>query len=288
MIIDVHSHVWRFPQDFTEDFQNQARQRARADTELDLAVTYEDYRAGIPEGEAVTTVVFGGKGRLSGLWVDDKYVAQCVADHATTRIGFLSLDPTQDGWQEELEHGHQHLGLKGIKLMPMYAGFFPQDASLDPLWKYASRHNLPVLLHTGTNFVSQAPLECTLPRNLDPVASRFPDVKIILAHIGHPYGGDCIVTVRKHVNVYTDISAIHYRPYQFYNTLTLVQEYGIWDKLLFGTDYPFTTVSATLNALRSLNRFTEGTHLPVLDEDKMEQMIYRDTLSILGLEHPGN
>ena len=35
---------------------------------------------------------------------------------------------------------------------------------------------------TGTTFVSQAPLECTLPRHLDVVASRHPDVKMILAH----------------------------------------------------------------------------------------------------------
>ena len=28
----------------------------------------------------------------------------------------------------------------------------------------------------------------------------------------------------------------------------LVQEYGVWDKLLFGTDYPFTTIDASLSA----------------------------------------
>ena len=284
MIVDVHSHVWRFPEDFSEDFRRQAVDRAKADSSLDLEVKYEAYRAGIPDGEQVTTIVFGGKAYLSGLWVDDQYVAQCVADHPDTRLGFLSVDPTRNGWQEEMHCGHQQLGLKGIKLLPMYAGFFPQDKLLDPLWVYATKHNLPVLLHTGTNFVSQSPLECTLPRNLDAVASRFRDVKIIMAHIGHPYSGDCIVTARKHVNVYTDISAIHYRPYQFYNTLTLVQEYGVWDKLLFGTDYPFTTVAATLHALRSINRFSEGTTLPLLDQDEIERMIYRDTLNLLEIE----
>jgi predicted TIM-barrel fold metal-dependent hydrolase len=285
MIVDVHTHVWRFPEDFSDDFLTQASQRAKANTTLNMEVTYEAYRASIPHGEQVTTIVFGGKARLSGLWVDDRYVAQCVTDHADTRLGFLSIDPTQAGWQEEMHFGHQQLGLKGIKLMPMYAGFFPQDKLLDPLWSYATRHNLPVLLHTGTNFVSQSPLECTLPRNLDAVAARFPDVKVIMAHVGHPYSGDCIVTARKHANVYTDIGAIHYRPYQFYNTLTLVQEYGIWDKLLFATDYPFTTVTATIDALRCINRFSEGTNLPLLDEDEIERMIYRETLTLLEIDH---
>ena len=63
----------------------------------------------------------------------------------------------------------------------------------------------------------------------------------------------------------------------------LVQEYGVWDKVLFGTDYPFTTVDASLAGMRGLNAMLEGTRLPRLDEDKMEQMFSRDTLRILGI-----
>ena len=281
MIIDIHSHVWRYPDHFTEDFRRQAA-RARGGVEVDLTVTYEDYRRQSPPD--VRTIVFGGKAKLSGLWVDDRYVAQCVAEHPDTRIGFLSVDPTQDGWQRELREGHETLGLCGIKLLPMYAGFRPDDHHLDPLWTYAADNRLPVLLHTGTTFVAQAPLECTLPRHLDAVAIRFPDVKIILAHLSHPYEGECVATIRKHPNVYADISALHYRPFQLYHSLMLVQEYGVWDKVLFGTDYPFTTVNATIGGLKKLNDFTLNTGLPKLDERKIEQMIYRDTLKILGME----
>ena len=164
-------------------------------------------------------------------------------------------------------HGHEELGLRGIKLLPMYAGFRPDDPALDPLWQYAEKHGLPVLLHTGTTFVTQAPLECTLPRLIEPVALKYPGVKIILAHLGHPYEGECIVTIRKHPNVFADISALHYRPWQLYNSLMLVQEYGVWHKLLFGTDYPFTTVNATIDGLRGLNDMLDGTKLPRLDVD---------------------
>ena len=37
MIVDVHSHTWTYPGDFTESFRDQAR-RARAGVEVDLAV----------------------------------------------------------------------------------------------------------------------------------------------------------------------------------------------------------------------------------------------------------
>jgi predicted TIM-barrel fold metal-dependent hydrolase len=280
MIIDVHSHAWSYPRHFSEDFIRQAR-RARAGVDVDLTVEYEAYRSQAPRG--VRTIVFGGKARLSGVWVEDQYVADYVAAHTDTLIGFLSVDPTQPGWQDELRDGHQRLGLRGIKLLPMYAGFRPDGAELDPLWSYASEHRLPVLLHTGTTFVAQAPLKYTLPRRLDMVAIRYPEVKIILAHLGHPYEGECVVVARKHPNVYADISALHYRPFQLYQSLMLVQEYGVWDKILFGTDYPFTTVSATIDGLHKLNTLLEGTRLPRLDEAQIDAMIHRDSLRLLGL-----
>jgi len=281
MIIDIHSHVWEYPRDFDAEFRRQAA-GARGGEEVDLTVRYDQYRAQCPE--ETVTVVFGGKARLSGLWVDDAYVAQCVTEYPDTRIGFLSLDPTQENWQDEMRHGHETLGLKGIKLMPMYAGFLPQDESLDPLWEYATKNHLPVLLHTGTTFISQAPIECTLPKHIDAVAIRFPKVKIIMAHLGHPFEGECIAVARKHPNVYTDISALHYRPWQFYNSLMLVQEYGVWSKVLFGSDYPFTSVDASIDGLRNLNKMLEGTALPRLNQKEIEALIYRDSLALLGIE----
>jgi hypothetical protein len=182
-----------------------------------------------------------------------------------------------------MEKGHEELGLRGIKLLPMYAGFSPDDERLEPLWRYAARRGLPVLLHMGTTFVAQAPLSCTLPRLIEPVAVRHPEVKIILAHLAHPYEGECVVTIRKHANVFADVSALHYRPWQLYNSLMLVQEYGVWHKVLFGTDFPFTTVDASIAGIRALNEMLEGTKLPRLDTAQIEALIHRDSLQLLGL-----
>lgn len=281
MIVDVHCHTWNYREHFTAEARSQSR-IARAGVEVDLTVTYEQYRA--TAGCCDRTIVFGGKARLSGTWVDDGYVARYAADHADTTIGFLSVDPTQAGWETELRRGHQELGLRGVKLLPIYAGFSPHEARLDPLWRYVQEHRLPVILHTGTTFVSQAPLECTLPRHLDDVARRFPEVRLVLGHLGHPYEGECIAVIRKHPNVYADVSALHYRPFQLYHSLMLVQEYGVWHKLLFGTDYPFTTVDASIDGLRNLNRMLEGTALPRLRPEEIEALIHRDSLALLGLD----
>ncbi|WP_182869967.1 amidohydrolase family protein [Stieleria mannarensis] len=280
MITDIHSHAWPFPDAFSEDFIRQAS-AAKAGEKVDLTIRLDEYRNAAPPG--TRTVVFGGKARLSGLWVDDQYIADYVAQDPERLTGYLSIDPTQAGWEDEMRHGHEQLGLCGVKLLPMYAGFGVDDDRLEPLWKYVDEKQLPVLLHTGTTFVRQAPLKYTLPRLIDPVATRHPEIRFVLAHLGHPYEGECVATIRKHPHVYADISALHYRPWQLYNSLMLVQEYGVWNKLLFGSDYPFTTVNESIAGLRKLNEMVAGTNLPQLNEQQIEKLIFRDGFEILGI-----
>ena len=49
VIIDVHSHFWEYPRDFTADFREQAK-RAKGGADFDLTVRYEDYRAAAAPG----------------------------------------------------------------------------------------------------------------------------------------------------------------------------------------------------------------------------------------------
>jgi hypothetical protein len=101
-LIDVHSHYWEYPAHFSDDFKAQAK-RARGDVEVDLTVRWNEYA-----DQARTcdkTVVFGGKAKLLGLWVPDRAVAAYAARHPDRLIAFLSLDPTQPGWQDELQEG---------------------------------------------------------------------------------------------------------------------------------------------------------------------------------------
>jgi predicted TIM-barrel fold metal-dependent hydrolase len=280
MVVDVHCHVWDYLTHFSEQFRTES-QRAQYGMKVQLEVSYEQYRDNAPANSRA--IVFGGKARRSGIWVPSGYVADFVVKHADRFIGFMSLDPTQEGWQDDMRYGHQDLRLRGIKLLPMYAGFYPHDRQFDPLWQYAEREGLPVLLHTGTTFVSQAPIDCTLPRHLDDVAIRFPELRLILAHLGHPYEGECVAVIRKHENVYADVSALYYRPFQLYQSLMLVQEYGVWHKVLFGTDYPFTTVNDTIAGLHALNDQVRGTCLPQLRSEEIEGVIHRDALRLLGL-----
>jgi predicted TIM-barrel fold metal-dependent hydrolase len=56
-------------------------------------------------------------------------------------------------------------------------------------------------------------------------------------------------------------------------------------KLLFGTDWPVTTPEESIDHLRRVNRFAEGTSLPKVPSEKIEELIQRDALEALGIEH---
>jgi predicted TIM-barrel fold metal-dependent hydrolase len=101
--------------------------------------------------------------------------------------------------------------------------------------------------------------------------------------MGHPWINEALVLIRKNRNVFADISALYYRPWQFYNALVAAMEYGVLDRLLFGSDYPFTTPGSTMEALGKINRMVDGTNLPRIPERKIEEIIHRDSLALLGI-----
>src|SRR5689334_12070643 len=113
---------------------------------------------------------------------------------------------------------------------------------------------MPMLIHQGTTFVSQGPLMYANPILLDEIARRYPQLKIVIAHVGHPWTDEAIAVVRKHENVFADISALHPRPWQLYQTLLCAIEYRVHHKLMFGSDYPFFTAQETMEGLRNVNK----------------------------------
>ena len=279
MPIDIHTHTWNAELHCTEQFIEDAN-RMRS-TPINLTVDFDAYMKAMELVDKC--VVFGLKGRYTGVYVPNEYVAEFANRAPDKLIGFMSLDANDADFVDDFERSYHNLKLKGIKLGPIYANFDPTDRRLDFLYHQCERFNIPILFHMGTTFCRFAPLKYSRPYLIDDVATRFPELKIVMAHLAHPWEGEAIVTIRKHPNVYCDISALFYRPWQLYNALILAQEYGVMPKLLFGSDYPVTTPEESFRALKRLNRMVEGTQLPRISETLLDEVIERDSLSLLGL-----
>ena len=203
----------------------------------------------------------------------------------SNRIGFMSVDPMRHDWKEEMDKSIG-LGLVGIKLGANYQRFDPLGREALALYARAEKLSLPILFHTGASPVREAPLQYAHPLVTDEVAIRFPDLKIVMAHVGHPWVRETVVTIRKHPNVYADVSAIYTRPWMTYEAMLMATEWGVMHKLLFGSDFPITTPKYAMERLRAVNEIVEGTNLPKISLEQIEQIIHADALGILNLKDP--
>jgi predicted TIM-barrel fold metal-dependent hydrolase len=278
MIIDVHTHTPQYKDNVPEE-EIVYDTVARPDRAVKRPVNWAEYMEAMASVDRA--IVFGIA--REGYNPNDA-TAAFVRAYPEKLIGFLSVNPRDPDCLEEIERGVRHLGLRGIKLGPNYQNFDPLGDDAYRVYMRAETLGLPIVFHTGTSPVQTADLDFAHPRHFDRIAIAFPNLHIVMAHMAHPWQISTIAVIRKHPHVYADISALFYRPWSFYNCMLLAQEWGVLHKLLFGTDYLVSTPQENIDALLSPNRIVEGTNLPRLSEMAMAEIIYRDSLSLLGLE----
>jgi uncharacterized protein len=278
-MIDCHTHVGEPGVHLSGAFMADARRVWGP--ELQLGTTLEQHWESVQAVEHAVVLAFAAP--AVGFVVPNDYVASYVAEHPEKLIGFASVDPNDADAPAELRDAVTSLGLEGLKLGPIYQHFDPLSERSFAVCEVAEELGLPVIWHQGTTFVRDAPLEWARPMSLDAVARAFPRLRIVIAHLGHPWMAEAMATVRKHPFLFTDISALETRPWQYYNGLVAALEYGVQDKVLFGTDYPFSDTRRTLEGLRGINRLVEGTQLPRVPDEVIASIIGRPTLELLGL-----
>ena len=272
---DVHTHVWA-PEHVSREFMDDL---LRAWPEA--AGVRADYEAHAEHAAAVArSVVLAFDAEYAGLVVPDEFVADYVGRDERRLVGFCSIDPLRRDVRAKLTRAVEELGLRGVKLAPTYQNFDPLGAEAFAMYEAIAERRLPVMWHQGVTFVRKSVLAYALPRQIDPVATRFPEMPIVIAHLGHPWIDECLAVVRKHPSVYADISALIARPLQLQAALTAAGEYRCADKLLFGTDFPF---SRTPDTVTVLERWADDADaVPVL-RDTAERILTTDPLAVLGL-----
>jgi predicted TIM-barrel fold metal-dependent hydrolase len=276
VIVDCHVNIWNdehvrplFAVGTAYSRPGSVSPRADADT------IYQAMRG--VDRAIVFSLRYGDSAGIDG---NDEVTAAAVKKYPDKFVGFAAVDPRRRDAMELLEHAIEDLGLKGVKFGPIYNGVSLLDPRMEPVYRYCVKNNLPLTMHMGTTFAENAPIEYGRPLAVDEIASRYPDVKLIMAHMAHPWSDECIVIARKRSNVYCEVSAIFYRPWQFWNTLITAQEYRITErnKIFWGTDFPFSGVEESMAGLREVNRLVERTNLPRVSQETIDAILYSNPL----------
>ncbi len=285
MIVDCHTHIWESPEQL-----GQARLRMEAHTHrgpdqpgrlLDASAE-EHLLASEPVDRSF---VLGFKSRYLDAEIPVELVARYVKRHPEKLIGVAGIDPTNlDEALEEMKRAHGEFGMKAFTVSPAAQAFHPADSRAMQVFSEAVRLKKPVLVDQGIPFSPASKMEFARPSLLDEVARELPQLKIVVAHLGYPWIDECIVLLGKHPNVYADISSLLHRPWQAYNALLAAYQYGVIDKLLFGSDFPYSPAARAIESLYRFNQLVTGTNLPTIPRQFLVSIVERDALGLLGIE----
>jgi hypothetical protein len=146
--------------------------------------------------------------------------------------------------------------------------------------------DLPVVVHSGESMFACVKTEWSHPEIVGTIADKYPSLRLIIAHGGHPYHEATLETIRSRQNVYTDISAkgMNFLQALVPRAMSSRLHARVFDKILFGTDLFHPVVygdedaklAAQLAALESLG----------LPRHYLEKILYSNARTLYNLRIP--
>jgi len=174
--------------------------------------------------------------------------------------GFMTLNPV-DSRSLALAEEFAEKGLRGIKTHPPAYHARIDDEAAYPFYELAAHLQLPILFHTG---VHGWLLDNYRPLLIDRIAQQFPDLQIIVEHMGGwEFFGEALAVVRNNSSCYAGITSTLDRDWAWYipgellrHMISLIGS----ERVIFGTDYPFRQLAGIridIQAVRSICNSSE-------------------------------
>ena len=214
----------------------------------------------------------------------NKELAEYVGKHSDKMVGFGLVDPINDKvGLKQLGAMKDKSGLRGIVLYCADCGFHPAHSRAMRLYEAAQELGMPVFFHNAPIGPS-AVLDYAQPYLLDEVARTFGSLKMVIGNMGAPFLQQALCMVDKHKNVHADLTISPEKVWQVYNMVLAAHEWGVMDKLLFGSGFPFGDAGACTEALLGFNKLLADTNLPTVPRGSIRSIVERDSLAVLGIK----
>jgi len=215
----------------------------------------------------------------------NKKLAEYVNKHKEKIVGFAVVTPSKEKvGVSHLKALTDKLGLQGVVLYCSACGFHPAHSRAMRLYESAQELGLPVFFHNaGRHLGADAVLEYAQPYLLDEIAREFAALRIVIGSMGVPFIEQTLSMVRRHEHVYADLTIQPRNVWQIYNMVMAAHEYGVMDKLLFGSGFPSGDAGRCIETLLGFNMLLADTNLPAVPRGSIRNIIERDTLGLLGI-----
>ena len=193
--------------------------------------------------------------------------AAALANRRTAETGLFSfgcIHPDCENWREELDR-IAALGLKGVKLHPVYQGVDLDDPRYLRILTRAGELGLVAVTHAGVDIGYPDAANC-LPRVLLRAVRQAGPVKLVAAHMGGWKQWERVADLLAGTSVFLDTSFStgfiaplddgYYTPEQLRlldgeGFVRMVRGFGA-ERILFGTDSPWSGQRESVEWLRAL------------------------------------
>lgn len=287
-MIDIHVHLWDWRDTPSLISEYMISRGYFGDKPGESFFNTRALLDAMDEGGVDLAVLLPLRSESYGWKVGNEYVREVVDEAGGRLIGFAGASPLRHDATLELRHAIENLGLRGLKLHPPMQMFDPGDTRCFPIYEMMQSYGLPILFHTGSG-PTQLSDRYSNPHLVDEVAVHFPDLKIIMAHAGRFWYAETLTMMRRHPNIYIDISANVGKATRSGLLLSLfsaVKEVvGDLRRVLFASDYPWYSPALMVELLHEAQAASQSLPGPlrITDED-LALVTDGNARRLLGLE----
>jgi len=197
-------------------------------------------------------------------FTDNELVRRAVQTYPDRLVGCYWPNPHEEDAAEKVKIALTDWGFRGIKLHPLFQAFLPNEKIVHPIMEEARRAKVPMLIHTGHSPFS-------LPWSVGELAESFPDVKIVMLHMGDGHGvymEAAINVARRMDNIYLETSRMP-NGSKIKEALSTVGR----ERVMYGSDMPFGD---------PIVEIVKATVLELSDEE-FELYFYRNAKKLLNI-----
>ncbi len=202
--------------------------------------------------------------RVQGQWLGSNKLSADIQRSAPGRIvAFAAAEPLDRASAFnrarllEVERAVREDGLRGLLLTPPYGHYYSNDKRVYPFYELAVDLGIPIYFHHSHMFGSsrQCPLKYARIWLLDDLTIDFPDLRFNVEHMGYPWTEVLLSIMARSPYVYTDIAMFvgqepaMSRPLLLARNLGMAREYGVLDRVFYGSDYVGENVDEYVNLL---------------------------------------
>lgn len=184
-------------------------------------------------------------------------------------IPFGSVHPNSPDIFEELER-LKEAGIKGVKLHPDYQNFFVDEKRMLPVYEKIANLGLITVFHAGVDIGYPEPVHCT-PDMLLHVLDAFGDTPVVAAHFGGYLLWKDVLKKLCGTKIYMD-TAFSFGKIPPLYAKEIIETHTA-DKILLGSDMPWSKTEDEANLIRSLG----------LSSTDTEKILYKNAEVLLNL-----